>query len=119
MKKKLLAVAGGFLLSVGAWAVPALAGDIGIQSGVCNSNGSACSYDYSNWGGVQISDQACDSAGVYSNYYRDTGGQQTLNNYNGCQHDVQSGVDSSNRVSSHRACTNYTGPDWCSSYVSR
>ena len=119
MKKKMLAIAGGFLFAVGAWATPVLAGEVGIQAGVCAGGGAACSYDYSNWGGVQISDQSCDSAGVYANYYRDRSSVQVLNNYEGCQQDVQSGVDSSNRVRSHRACVNYTGPDTCSSYVSR
>lgn len=125
LRSWLLATAGAGLLGLGSWAAPALASVASPQAQVCTSG--SCSYDYATysngtwygWSGVASQDTACDNTGVYANYYRDSGGKQGLNNYNGCNTETRSGSDIGNLINHHRSCTNYTGPDSCSSYVYR
>lgn len=117
MKEKLLGAAAGLLIAVGAWAAPALAG--GVLTQVCDGWG-ACASDYSSWQGVQVSDVDCDGQGVYSEYARDTGSSQVLNNYTGCNTTQQSGT-STNLINHFNACVNvpWPYPDHCSSTVYR
>jgi hypothetical protein len=126
--RHVLIVAATMLLAVGGWSLPTLAsGGVTPLAQVCTSNYSACSYDYAvnvygiwyGWAGVAIQDNACDSAGVYTKYYRDSGGEQGHNNYQGCHTEARTGADTGNLIRRHKACTNYTGPDLCSSWIWR
>lgn len=73
MKKSVLQLTGMAAMMAFAWSVP------GIATAGKSTDGSYTT-EFSNWQGISVEDTRCDAHPVYSDYKRDSGSPQKLNN---------------------------------------